>query len=59
VKLTDRGYVVVDDHLRTTADHVWSAGDVAGSPQFTHASWNDYRILKNYLTAKTPSPPGG
>jgi probable pyridine nucleotide-disulfide oxidoreductase len=50
VDRTDRGYVVVDDHLRTTADHVWSAGDVAGSPQFTHASWNDFRILRKNLT---------
>jgi pyruvate/2-oxoglutarate dehydrogenase complex dihydrolipoamide dehydrogenase (E3) component len=50
VELTDRGFVVVDDHLRTTADHVWAAGDVAGSPQFTHASWNDFRILKANLT---------
>ena len=50
VELTDRGFVRVDDHLRTTADHVWAAGDVAGSPQFTHASWNDFRILKANLT---------
>jgi pyruvate/2-oxoglutarate dehydrogenase complex dihydrolipoamide dehydrogenase (E3) component len=50
VELTDRGFVRVDDHLRTTADHVWAAGDVAGSPQFTHASWNDFRILKVNLT---------
>jgi pyruvate/2-oxoglutarate dehydrogenase complex dihydrolipoamide dehydrogenase (E3) component len=50
VEITNRGYVVVDDHLRTTADHVWAAGDVAGSPQFTHASWNDFRILKENLT---------
>ena len=50
VELNDRGFVVVDDHLRTTADHVWAAGDVAGSPQFTHASWNDFRILKENLT---------
>lgn len=50
VKLTDRGFVAVDDHLRTNADHVWAAGDVAGSPQFTHASWNDFRILKANLT---------
>lgn len=49
VELTERGYVVVDDHLRTTADHVWAVGDVAGSPQFTHASWNDFRILKDNL----------
>jgi pyruvate/2-oxoglutarate dehydrogenase complex dihydrolipoamide dehydrogenase (E3) component len=50
VEVTDRGFVVVDDHLRTTADRVWSAGDVAGSPQYTHASWNDFRILKALLT---------
>jgi pyruvate/2-oxoglutarate dehydrogenase complex dihydrolipoamide dehydrogenase (E3) component len=46
VDLTDRGFIWVDDHLRTTAGHVWAAGDVAGSPQFTHASWHDFRILK-------------
>jgi pyruvate/2-oxoglutarate dehydrogenase complex dihydrolipoamide dehydrogenase (E3) component len=40
----------VDDHLRTSAEHVWAAGDVAGSPQFTHASWHDFRILKANLT---------
>jgi probable pyridine nucleotide-disulfide oxidoreductase len=38
VETTDRGFVAVDDHLRTSAEHVWAAGDVAGSPQFTHAS---------------------
>jgi pyruvate/2-oxoglutarate dehydrogenase complex dihydrolipoamide dehydrogenase (E3) component len=46
VDLTDRGFISVDSQLRTTADHIWAAGDVAGSPQFTHASWNDFRILK-------------
>ncbi|HEY7814894.1 MAG TPA: FAD-dependent oxidoreductase [Nakamurella sp.] len=50
VELTDRGFVSVDDQLRTTADRVWAAGDVAGSPQFTHASWSDFRILKKLLT---------
>jgi pyruvate/2-oxoglutarate dehydrogenase complex dihydrolipoamide dehydrogenase (E3) component len=50
VQLTDHGFIAVDEHLRTTADHVWAAGDVAGSPQFTHASWNDFRIIKSNLT---------
>ncbi|MFP5346554.1 MAG: dihydrolipoyl dehydrogenase family protein [Actinomycetes bacterium] len=50
VELDDRGFVVTDDHLRTTAEHVWAAGDVAGSPQFTHASWHDFRILRVNLT---------
>jgi len=40
----------VDEHLRTSAEHVWAAGDIAGSPQFTHASWNDFRILRANLT---------
>lgn len=52
VELTERGYVAVDEHLRTTADHVWAAGDVAGSPQFTHASWNDFRIIAKNLTGQ-------
>jgi pyruvate/2-oxoglutarate dehydrogenase complex dihydrolipoamide dehydrogenase (E3) component len=50
VRLTERGFVWVDDHLRTSAEHIWAAGDVAGSPQFTHASWNDFRILRENLT---------
>ena len=50
VTVTDRGFVVVDDHLRTTSEHVWAAGDVAGSPQFTHASWHDFRTLRANLT---------
>lgn len=58
VEVTDRGYVVVDDHLRTTAAHVWAAGDVAGSPQFTHASWNDFRILRKNLTGTDATTTG-
>ena len=50
VQLTNHGFVAVDEQLRTTADHVWAAGDVAGSPQFTHASWHDFRIIKSNLT---------
>ncbi|MFR9794781.1 dihydrolipoyl dehydrogenase family protein [Streptomyces sp. MS06] len=49
VALTPGGFVEVDEHLATTAPHTWAAGDVAGSPQFTHASLDDYRILKENL----------
>ncbi|HET7304039.1 MAG TPA: FAD-dependent oxidoreductase [Segeticoccus sp.] len=58
VRLTGRGFVEVDDHLRTSAEHVWAAGDVAGSPQFTHASWNDFRVLRANLTGQDASTAG-
>ena len=38
VELTDRGWVKVDDHLATTAEGVYAAGDVVGSVQLTHAA---------------------
>ncbi len=50
VRLDERGFVEVDAHLRTTAAHTWAAGDVAGSPQYTHASWHDFRVLRENLT---------
>jgi probable pyridine nucleotide-disulfide oxidoreductase len=50
IEVDGRGFVVTDERLRTTADSVWAAGDVAGSPQFTHASWNDFRIIRDNLT---------
>ncbi|TJY66395.1 mercuric reductase [Arthrobacter sp. CAU 1506] len=51
VQLSDQGIIQVDDRLHTSADGVWAAGDAAGSPQFTHASYDDYRILKANLAA--------
>ncbi|POH74264.1 FAD-dependent oxidoreductase [Arthrobacter glacialis] len=58
VQVTDHEFVQVDEYLRTTAEGVWAAGDVAGSPQFTHASWNDYRILKTNLSGGSWSTRG-
>ena len=52
VELTERGFIRVDEYLHTTANGVWAAGDVAGTPQFTHASYDDYRVLRTNLTAK-------
>ncbi|SDN66171.1 Pyruvate/2-oxoglutarate dehydrogenase complex, dihydrolipoamide dehydrogenase (E3) component [Actinomyces ruminicola] len=58
VELTERGFVRVDDHLRTTAEGVYAAGDVAGSPMFTHASWNDFRVLRDLLDGREASTAG-
>jgi pyruvate/2-oxoglutarate dehydrogenase complex dihydrolipoamide dehydrogenase (E3) component len=40
-----RGYVVVDDQLRTSAPGIWALGDVNGRGAFTHTSYNDYEIV--------------
>jgi pyruvate/2-oxoglutarate dehydrogenase complex dihydrolipoamide dehydrogenase (E3) component len=50
VALTDRGYIKVDERLQTTAPGVWAIGEVAGSPQFTHISIDDFRVVHANLT---------
>ncbi|WP_165070541.1 dihydrolipoyl dehydrogenase family protein [Paludisphaera rhizosphaerae] len=50
VETNEHGHVKVDDHLRTTAEGVWAAGDCAGSPHFTHIGEDDFRVLLANLT---------
>jgi len=50
VELTDRGYIKVNERLLTTAPGVWAIGEVAGSPQFTHISVDDFRVVHTNLT---------
>ena len=45
IELTDKGYLKVNERLQTTAPGVWAIGEVAGSPQFTHVSVDDFRIV--------------
>ena len=49
VELHQRGYVKVDDRLQTTAPNVWAIGECAGSPQFTHISLDDFRVIRDNL----------
>jgi pyruvate/2-oxoglutarate dehydrogenase complex dihydrolipoamide dehydrogenase (E3) component len=49
VELDARGYVRVNERLETTAPDVWAIGECAGSPQFTHASIDDFRIVRDNL----------
>lgn len=50
IETTERGYVKVDERLRTTVDNVWAVGDVNGGPQFTYVSFDDHRIVMDQLT---------
>jgi pyruvate/2-oxoglutarate dehydrogenase complex dihydrolipoamide dehydrogenase (E3) component len=50
VELTDSGYIKVNERLETTALGVWAIGEVAGSPQFTHVSLDDFRVVYDSIT---------
>ena len=49
VDLDSRGYIRVDEKLQTSAADVWAMGDCAGSPQFTHVGYDDFRVVLDNL----------
>jgi pyruvate/2-oxoglutarate dehydrogenase complex dihydrolipoamide dehydrogenase (E3) component len=49
VDLDARGYIRVNERLETTASGVWAIGECAGSPQFTHVSVDDFRIVRDNM----------
>jgi pyruvate/2-oxoglutarate dehydrogenase complex dihydrolipoamide dehydrogenase (E3) component len=50
VRVDDRGFLDVDDRLQTSAPGVWGIGECcAGHEQFTHVSFDDYRIIRDNL----------
>lgn len=48
IAVTERGFIQTDQQLRAKP-HIWAMGDVAGSPQFTYISLDDYRIVREQL----------
>ncbi|MFT5539234.1 MAG: pyruvate/2-oxoglutarate dehydrogenase complex dihydrolipoamide dehydrogenase (E3) component, partial [Alphaproteobacteria bacterium] len=54
IETDPRGYVTVDDELRTNVPGVWAMGDVNGKGAFTHTSYNDYEILAANMFDKDP-----
>ncbi|TXH33096.1 MAG: mercuric reductase [Rhodospirillaceae bacterium] len=55
VGLTTKGFVQVDDQLRTTAPGIWAIGECAGSPQFTHVSVDDFRVVRDNMAGGSRS----
>src|SRR5258708_13056094 len=56
VELDGRGYIRVNGRLETSAADVWAVGECAGSPQFTHISEDDFRIIRDNLAGGNRSP---
>jgi pyruvate/2-oxoglutarate dehydrogenase complex dihydrolipoamide dehydrogenase (E3) component len=49
VAMDQRGYIVVDNALRTSVPDIWALGDCNGRGAFTHTSYNDYEIVADNL----------
>jgi pyruvate/2-oxoglutarate dehydrogenase complex dihydrolipoamide dehydrogenase (E3) component len=49
-----RGYIQVDDQLRTNVPGIWALGDCNGRGAFTHTSWNDFQIVAANLLDNDP-----
>jgi len=54
IELDKRGYVVVDDQLRTSNPGVWALGDCNGKGAFTHTAYNDFEIVAANLLDNDP-----
>jgi pyruvate/2-oxoglutarate dehydrogenase complex dihydrolipoamide dehydrogenase (E3) component len=45
IAVNPAGHIQVNERLETTAENVWAIGECAGSPYFTHVSFDDFRII--------------
>ena len=57
IALDARGWIEVDDRLQA-APSVWAMGECAGSPQFTHVAFDDFRVVRDNLAGKARSTRG-
>lgn len=59
VEVDEKGYIIVNDKLETTAEGIYALGDVKPGPAFTHIAYNDHLIVyKNVLEGKDVSIKG-
>lgn len=54
VRTDARGYILVDDQLKTSVEHIWAMGDCNGRGAFTHTSYNDFEIVAANLLDDDP-----
>jgi pyruvate/2-oxoglutarate dehydrogenase complex dihydrolipoamide dehydrogenase (E3) component len=58
IEVTGSGHIRVNERLETTAPNVWALGECAGSPYFTHVSYDDFRIVHENLKGGDRSTKG-
>jgi pyruvate/2-oxoglutarate dehydrogenase complex dihydrolipoamide dehydrogenase (E3) component len=49
IEVDNHGFIHVNERLQATAPDVWAIGECAGSPQFTHVSVDDFRIVRDNM----------
>lgn len=49
VDMDERGFIIVDDHLKTNVPGIWALGDCNGKGAFTHTAYNDFEIVLDHL----------
>ena len=54
VAMDEKGYITVDDELRTNVPGIWAMGDCNGRGAFTHTSYNDFEIVAANLLDREP-----
>jgi len=58
VTLRPDGYIVVNERLQTSAPGIWAVGECAGSPKFTHAAFDDFRVVRDNMISHNHATTG-
>lgn len=56
IKLDDRGFIPVDEFMRTSEDWVWAIGDIVDTPWLAHVASKEGILAVDHLTGKNPTP---
>ena len=59
VRIDNRGFIMANDRLETSASGVYALGDIKGGPAFTHISYDDFRIIRANLIEKKNASTNG